>query len=286
MQRLIAVHQMRSSVDSVRNCLLMVEAIKEAGARGAQFYFAPEMALLLDRNRERSASQICAEDENSHIRSIRAAAADAGIWVHIGSYAVRLPDGRYGNCSLLIDDQGEVRARYHKMHLFDVDLASGESWRESSTYKAGEEAVLADTPLGPMGLTICYDLRFPDLFSGLARGGASIFAVPAAFTVPTGQAHWHVLLRARAIESASFVVAAAQTGEHEDGRRTYGHSLVVDPWGDIILDMGEKEGLGFAEIDLNRVAEVRAQIPVHLNRRDLPPVKSCVAAPDDAHAKQ
>jgi predicted amidohydrolase len=264
----------------------MVDAIKDAGSKGAQFYFAPEMALLLDRNRDRAASQICGEDENPYIPVLQRAAADAGIWVHIGSYAVRLSDGRLGNCALLIDDHGQIRARYFKMHLFDVDLASGESWRESSIYRPGDEAVLAATPLGPMGLTICYDLRFPDLFSRLAQAGAEIFAVPAAFTVPTGQSHWHILLRARAIESAYFVVASAQSGDHEDGRRTYGHSVVIDPWGDVILDMGEKEGLGFAEIDLGRISEVRTQIPVHLNRRDVSSVKSFASAPDDARAKR
>ncbi len=164
-----------------------------------------------------------------------------------------------------------IRARYDKMHLFDVDLATGESWRESSAYRAGDRPVVADTPLGKMGLTICYDIRFPDLYSMLSQSGATIFAVPAAFTVPTGKAHWHVLLRARAIESAAFVIAAAQTGKHEDGRETYGHSLVIDPWGEVLLDMGSEPGLGFAELDLDRVTEVRAQIPVHLNRRDIPP---------------
>ena len=158
------------------------------------------------------------------------------------------------------------------MHLFDVDLSTGESWRESSAYKGGDGPVLADTPLGKMGLTICYDMRFPDLYSRLAQAGATVFAVPAAFTVPTGKAHWHVLLRARAIESAAFVIAAAQCGKHEDGRETYGHSLVVDPWGTVLLDMGESEGVGFAGLDLARVTEVRAQIPVHLNRRDIPPL--------------
>jgi deaminated glutathione amidase len=231
-----------------------------------------EMSLLLDRNRVRSAPHIVDEATNQHIRSLQDAARTTGIWVHLGSIAVRLPDDRYANRTLLIDPAGVIRARYDKMHLFDVDLATGESWRESSIYKAGEKAVIADTPAGLMGLTICYDLRFPDLFSYLSRGGATIFAVPAAFTVPTGQAHWHVMLRARAIESAAFVVAAAQVGTHEDGRQTYGHSLVVDPWGEVLLDMGIEPRLGFAELDLGRVDAVRAQVPVHLNRRDVPPL--------------
>ena len=151
--------------------------------------------------------------------------------------------------------------------MFDVELAGGEHWRESSVYDAGSEAVAVETPLGLLGLTICYDLRFPDVFSALARAEVAAIAVPAAFTVPTGKAHWHTLLRARAIEAQAFVIAAAQSGHHEDGRSTFGHSLVVDPWGEVLLDMGEGEGLGFAEIDLTRIADVRSQIPVHANRR-------------------
>jgi deaminated glutathione amidase len=272
MKMRIAVHQTCSSTDPVQNCDVMAAAIARAGSGGAAMYFAPEMALLLDRDRVRSAPHIAQESANHHIRSLQYAATAAGIWVHLGSVAVRLPDDRYANRTLLIDPEGVIRARYDKMHLFDVNLATGESWRESATYKAGEQAVVADTPLGRMGLTVCYDLRFPDLFSRLAQGGATIFVVPAAFTVPTGEAHWHVMLRARAIESAAFVVAAAQVGTHEDGRQTYGHSLVVDPWGDVLLDMGTEPGLGFAELDLGRVDAVRAQIPVHLNRRDVPPL--------------
>jgi predicted amidohydrolase len=173
------------------------------------------------------------------------------------------------NRSLVIDDEGVIRARYDKMHLFDVDLSTGESWRESNAYVPGDGPVIADTPIGPLGLTICYDMRFPDLYSALSKAGIDALAIPAAFTVPTGRAHWHTLLRARAIEAQAFVIAAAQTGNHEDGRQTYGHSLVVDPWGDVLLDMGEDEGLGFAEIDLDRIREVRSQIPVHANRRDI-----------------
>jgi predicted amidohydrolase len=250
----------------------MCDGIAKAREKGASFYFAPEMSLLLDRNRSRSAENIVSEDNNAHIAAIREAAGIAGIWVHLGSVAVRLPDGRYANRTLLIDAKGTIRARYDKMHLFDVDLATGESWRESSAYRAGDGPVLVDTPIGKMGLTICYDMRFPDLYSMLSRGGATIFTVPAAFTVPTGKAHWHILLRARAIEAEAFVIAAAQAGSHEDGRATFGHSLVIDPWGEVLLDMGSEPGLGFAEIDTDRIAEVRAQIPVHLNRRDIPPV--------------
>jgi deaminated glutathione amidase len=270
----IAVHQMTSGVDAAMNAESMGAAIRAAADNGATFYFAPEMSLLLDRDRKRAASSIYAERDNPWLPAICDAAREAGIWVHLGSLPVvhEGGNGRFANRTLLINDQGKVRARYDKMHLFDVDLATGESWRESSAYLGGDGPVLAETPLGPMGLTICYDMRFPDLYSRLARAGATVFAVPAAFTVPTGKAHWHTLLRARAIESAAFVVAAAQSGTHQDGRQTYGHSLVVDPWGEVLLDLGEGERLGFAEIDLASVDEVRAQIPVHLNRRDIPPL--------------
>lgn len=268
----IALHQMTSGVDAGENAATMIAAIGEAAVQGCGCYFAPEMSLLLDRDRKRGAASIFPETENPWLPQIRNAARHHGIFVHLGSLPVIHEDGsgRFANRTLLIDDQGEVRARYDKMHLFDVDLATGESWRESSAYRGGDGTVLAETPLGPMGLTICYDMRFPDLYSALAKAGARVFAVPAAFTVPTGKAHWHILLRARAIEATAFVIAAAQSGQHADGRATYGHSLVVDPWGEVVLDMGEGDGLGFAEIDIARVDEVRAQIPVHLNRREIP----------------
>jgi deaminated glutathione amidase len=265
----IAVFQMTSTVNPEENARKLLAAIGDSARSGARFVFAPEMSLLLDRNRERAKPLIVEEQRNPLINQIRDAARANAIWVHLGSLPVLHEDssGRFANRSLVIDAMGDIVARYDKIHLFDVDLATGESWRESSAYRAGDVPVLADTPLGPMGLTICYDMRFPDLNSQLAQAGARVFAVPSAFTVPTGKAHWHVLLRARAIETASFVIAAAQSGRHADGRETYGHSLVVDPWGEVLLDMGEGEGLGFAEIDLARVDEVRAQIPVHLNRR-------------------
>jgi predicted amidohydrolase len=185
---------------------------------------------------------------------------------------VLLDDGKFANRSLVIGPDGKVRARYDKMHLFDVDLSTGESWRESSAYTGGAAPAAVMTPIGLMALTICYDLRFPALYASLIAIAVDCIAVPAAFTVPTGKAHWHMMLRARAIEAQAFVVAAAQSGLHEDGRETFGHSLVIDPWGEVLLDMGRGEGLGFVELDLNRITEVRAQIPVHKNRRaiDMP----------------
>ncbi len=266
----IAVHQMCSGTDAQANLQTMVAGIAHAANEGAGFYFAPEMSLLLDRNRERAAFAIVAEADNPAIAVLSRTAAEHGIWVHMGSVAVRLPGGSlYANRTLIFGPDGAVHARYDKIHLFDVDLSTGESWRESNAYAPGPGPICVETPLGLTGLAICYDMRFPDLFSAYAKAQVSAIAVPAAFTVPTGRAHWHILLRARAIEAEAFVIAAAQSGRHEDGRETFGHSLVVDPWGTVLLDMKEGEGIGFAEIDLNRIAEVRAQIPVHANRRNI-----------------
>jgi len=272
---LIALHQMHSGTDPVENFETMKLAIGKAAGQGAGFYFAPEMSLLLDRKRSHSAANVVLESDSLYVPKLRALAAETGIWLHIGSlpFISETDDSRWTNRSLVIDNKGNIVARYDKMHLFDVDLSTGESWLESKAYAPGDNPVLADTPLGQMGLTICYDLRFADLYSVLSRAGADIIAIPSAFTVPTGKAHWHSLIRARAIESQAYVVAAAQFGKHEDGRVTYGHSLVVDPWGEVLLDMDEGEGLGFAEIDHSRIAEVRAQIPAHKNRRDIGEVK-------------
>jgi len=202
---------------------------------------------------------------------VRDAAARAGIWVNLGSLALKTgrADGRLVNRGFLIDALGKIRARYDKIHLFDVDLPSGETWRESAAYAPGDRVVLANTPWGRLGLSICYDLRFPDLYRALSEAGAEILAVPAAFTVPTGLAHWHVLLRARAIEAGAFVIAAAQCGNHEDGRATFGHSLVVDPWGEVLLDMEQRTGVGIAQIDPARIADVRSRIPALRHRRPI-----------------
>jgi predicted amidohydrolase len=265
----IALFQMNSGIDLAANAAALVGAVREAKAGGAAMLFTPEMSGLLDRDRKRAADHLKAEADDIVLAAVRAAAAEAGIWVHIGSLALRSdtdPD-RLVNRGFVIDDKGEIRARYDKIHLFDVDLDTGESWRESSVYDAGEAARIVETPLGILGLSVCYDLRFADLYRSLSDAGATLLAIPAAFTVPTGKAHWHVLMRARAIESAAFVVAAAQSGQHEDGRETYGHSLVVDPWGDVLLDMGEGIGLGFADIDAARLEDVRSRIPVLSHRR-------------------
>jgi len=269
----IALAQMTSGIGPAANARAAADAIAEAKAGGASMLFTPEMTGLLDRDRARAAASITSEEDDPTLAAAREAAERHGIWVHLGSLALRRADGRLANRGFVIDDTGAIRARYDKLHLFDVDLPTGESWRESAAYAAGEGAVVIDTPIGALGLSICYDLRFADLYRALSDAGATVLAIPAAFTRPTGAAHWRVLLRARAIEAAAFVVAAAQTGTHEDGRATYGHSLVVDPWGEVLLDMGEAAGIGFAELDAARLADVRARIPALAHRRAIPPVK-------------
>ena len=271
----VAVLQMRSGIDPAANAHALVAGMESAAAGGARILFTPEMTGLLDRDRVRAATSIVGEEADLVLAAAREAAARLGLWVQLGSLALR-PGGdeaRYVNRGFLIDAAGTIRARYDKIHLFDVDLPTGESWRESSAYKPGSGAVVAETPVGELGLSICYDMRFPDLYRALSDAGAEILSVPAAFTVPTGRAHWHVLLRARAIEAGCFVIAAAQCGVHEDGRETYGHSLVVDPWGEVLLDMGDDPGVGFAEVDLDRLRDVRARIPALRHRRAIPAVE-------------
>jgi predicted amidohydrolase len=267
----IALFQSTTGIDPAANTEGLVGAIREAAEGGAAMLFTPEMSGLLDRDSQRASAQIRAEEDDLVLAACREAAREHGTWVHLGSLAVRVDDGKVANRGLVIDRAGVIQARYDKIHLFDVDLPTGESWRESAVYRAGDKAVLINgTPVGKLGLTICYDLRFPMLFARIAEANADVISVPAAFTVPTGRAHWHTLLRARAIEAGLFVVAAAQVGRHEDGRQTFGHSLVVDPWGEVLLDLGEERGLGFADIDLARIAEVRSRIPALSHRRPIP----------------
>lgn len=267
-----AIFQMTSGIDPAANAAAIVEMAARAKGEGADMLFTPEMAGYLDRDRQRASATLRTEGDDPVLAAVREAAAKLGLWVHLGSIPLKdeRADGRWANRSFMIDASGEVRARYDKIHLFDVDLATGESWRESSVYGPGERVVAVDTPWARMGLSICYDMRFPDLYRALTNAGAAVLLMPAAFTVPTGRAHWHILLRARAIEAGCFVIAAAQTGRHDDGRETYGHSLIADPWGDIVLDMGEEAGLSLADIDLSRIEEVRGRVPALANRRILP----------------
>ena len=267
----IAVFQSTTGIEPEANAKALVDAIEQANSGGAEMLFTPEMSGLLDRDSARAAKSLRREENDPTLAAVRDAAKRNRLWVSIGSLAVLNEDGKVANRSYVIDREGQIRARYDKIHLFDVDLPTGESWRESNTYSPGQGVVLVNgTPVGKLGLTICYDLRFPGLFARLAESDADVISVPAAFTVPTGKAHWHILLRARAIEAGLFVVAAAQVGRHEDGRQTFGHSLVVDPWGEVLLDMRDQPGVGFADIDLKRISDVRSRIPALSHRRAIP----------------
>ena len=271
----IALLQMTSGIDPHANATAIADAARQAAGQGAQMMFTPEMAGLLDKDRARAGDNIVPEQESSLVASVAKVAGDSGIWISLG-IPVAKEEGRWANRTLLFDPSGQVAGRYDKIHMFDVDLATGESWRESNAYAPGEEVVTVDdTPLGRLGLTTCYDIRFPALFDELGRRSCNAIAIPAAFTIPTGKAHWHLMQRARAVEASAFVIAAAQVGRHEDGRETFGHSLVVDPWGEVLLDMGgEGPGLGFCDIDLSRLADVRRQLPSLANKREIPKSRS------------
>lgn len=271
----IAVFQMRSGIRPEENLSYLETAAEDAAAEGADILFTPEMSILLDRDRKRAAKWIEGSSPEAAVHRLHYCATEFGIDIALGSQAVLRPDGKWANRAMYFCrncDGAADPVTYDKIHMFDVELSTGETWRESSAYQSGEDVVtIPDTPVGRLGLTICYDLRFPALFEELGRRECDTIAVPAAFTVPTGKAHWHVMLRARAIEASAFVIAAAQVGKHADGRKTYGHSLVVDPWGEVLLDMGgDHPGLGFCDIDLSRIEEVRAQLPSLANRRKIP----------------
>lgn len=270
-----AVIQLRTGIDRQKNLEAASTLIREAAGAGAELIATPEMTNVLDRDKKRLFGHLPEESGLAEIGEFRKLAAELGIHLLIGSMAVALPgedeEGRkkMANRSILFGPEGEI-ARYDKLHLFDVDLPTGESWRESRMMVAGDEAVLARTTLGQLGMTVCYDVRFPHLYRKLARAGAEILCVPAAFTVPTGEAHWKVLLRARAIETGSYVIAPAQGGQHEDGRATYGHSLIVDPWGRVLAEMPDDEpGFTYADLDTRVVEDARTRIPNLALERDV-----------------
>ena len=266
----IALLQMTSGIEPQHNAETIVSAIGSAAAGGAQMLFTPEMSGMIDQNRRRAARSIASQQDDTVLHATRQAAREAGIWVALGSLAVASGEDKRANRSFVIDPEGEIVCTYDKIHMFDVTLGQGDDWRESAVYTPGDSFATVRTPVGLLGLSICYDIRFPALYDALGRAGCDAIAIPAAFTVPTGRDHWHVLQRARAIESSAFVISAAQVGEHEDGRRTYGHSLVIDPWGRVLLDMGGMDaGVSYAEIDLSLVAETREKLPSLANRRDL-----------------
>ena len=254
--------QMRSGLDRARNVDAALALIAEAARGGAHFIATPEMTTAVDRNGDRLAASLPEGEALPEIGAFAAAASEHGVWLLIGSMPVRRGGGKLANRGFLFGPGGAVAARYDKIHMFDVSLADGESWRESRVYEPGAEAVVIRTPLAALGLSICYDLRFPRLYRALAQAGAEIIAVPAAFTKQTGRAHWKTLLTARAIECGAFIVAPAQGGRHEDGRETFGHSMVIAPWGDILTEAaGDEPGVIFADIDLRQVTTARRQIP-------------------------
>ena len=272
----VSLLQTTTGIDPSENGRLLVNGLARAAADGANIAFTPEMSGLLDRDRARMAVNVRSEADDPVLAAVREAAARHGLWVQLGSLALKPDDGaeRLVNRGFLIDGSGEIRARYDKMHLFDVDLPSGETYRESSAYLAGTRAVAAETPWGRLGLSICYDLRFPALYAALAEAGALLLSVPAAFPVPPGQPPWLVRQRAGAIEAGTCVTPAAQVGRHQDGRSTYGHSLVIDPWGEVLLDMGgEAGGVGLVDLDLARIDEVRGRVPSVAHRRPIPAVE-------------
>ena len=263
-----AMIQMRSGLDPAANLAAALKLIDEAKAAGADYVLTPEMTNILAAKREQLFAKIVAEEQDTTLTTLRDVARKLAIYIHIGSLAIKASPEKAANRSFLIDRRGEVVARYDKIHMFDVDLAGGESYRESNTYRPGELAMIADLPWGRLGLTVCYDLRFPALYRALAEAGASFLAIPSAFTRQTGEAHWHVLQRARAIENGCFVLAAAQGGKHENGRETYGHSLVVNPWGRILAEGGTELGVVMAQIDPSEIVAARSRIPsLHHGRR-------------------
>ncbi|MDQ0467529.1 carbon-nitrogen hydrolase family protein [Labrys wisconsinensis] len=258
--------QMRSTRVPAQNIETVAGAAREAKAAGAAYLQTPEMTTIVDRDREALMAVIGDERSNPELDALRGIAREAGLHLHVGSMAVRVGD-KAANRAFVIDPQGEVVASYDKIHLFDVDLAGGESWRESNAYVGGARAVVADLPFARLGLGICYDVRFPQLFRAYGDAGAEVISAPACFTRQTGEAHWHVLQRARAIENGAFMISAAQAGRHEDGRETFGHSLIVDPWGRVLADAGTEPGLIYAEIDIHAVAATRGKIPNLRNAR-------------------
>lgn len=265
----VAAIQMRSGLDPEANLAALEPLLAQAAAAGAQYALTPEVTMIFPENRDQLRSVAAPFEGHPQLRRVGELARRHGMHVHIGSLPVPLEDGRFANRSVLFGPDGAIVATYDKIHLFDATIAGLDAYRESATYRGGEVAVTAPLGAFTLGFSICYDMRFPRLYNALANAGASLIAVPAAFTVPTGQAHWHVLLRARAIETGSYVIAAAQGGAHPNGRSTYGHSLVIDPWGRIVAELDHDDpGVLIAEIAADRVADARDRLPALANARD------------------
>ena len=262
-----ALVQMCSGVDMARNLRDASGMIREAAAQGAHYVLTPEVTNIMEADKARTKAVVAMEAHDISVAGFSALAAELGIWLHAGSLALRVSADKLVNRSLVFSPDGKIAARYDKIHLFDVDMPSGERIRESDTFASGGDAVVTQLPWGKLGLSICYDMRFPALYTTLATAGASFLAVPAAFTVPTGRAHWHVLLRSRAIETGSFVFAAAQGGHHECGRHTFGHSLAVNPWGEVIAELESEPGIAVFDVDEDLVKRDRDRIPALKNAR-------------------
>ena len=257
----VGLIQMRTGRTPQHNVDAAAKLIGEAKSAGADYVQTPEMTNIMEVNREKFLATIVAEENDTSLAMFRELARQLAIYIHVGSLAVKVSPDKAANRSLLIDSHGDVVARYDKIHMFDVDLANGESYRESRNYRAGELAIVSDLPWGRLGLSVCYDLRFPALYRALAEAGSSFLAIPSAFTQQTGEAHWHLLNRARAVENGCYVLAAAQGGRHENGRDTFGHSIVIDPWGRVIAEGGTEPGVVIADVDPAEVATARARIP-------------------------
>lgn len=264
-----AAIQMRSGTAVERNTETFEQMVREAAANGAEYIQTPEMTGALMRNKDDLKAVLRDSETDLIATAAKRLAAELGVWIHVGSTAVSAPGGKVANRAFLVGPDGNVVATYDKIHMFDVDLDNGESWRESATYEPGLRTVIADLPFAKLGMSVCYDLRFPQLFRAQALAGAEVLTTPAAFTRQTGEAHWHALLRARAIENGAWVVSAAQGGVHEDGRETYGHSIIIDPWGRVVAEAGNAEpGIVYADIDTAASAEARKKIPNLKNARD------------------
>jgi predicted amidohydrolase len=268
----VAALQLCASDDPTANLDMTLPMVQQAAEMGAQFIATPEVTNCVSSSRRHQNNVLSLQEWDETLAELRAAANQFGVWISVGSLALKLPDeNRFTNRSFLIAPSGRIVAQYDKIHMFDVTLSETEQYRESDGYRPGDRAVIADTEFGKIGMTICYDIRFPHLFRGLAKSGASILLIPAAFARPTGRAHWEVLLRARAIETGCFVIAAAQTGEHKTSlgqpRKTYGHSMIVSPWGEILADAGEDQSIIYAELDLSLVESTRARVPSILSNQ-------------------
>jgi predicted amidohydrolase len=268
----VAALQLCASDDPVANLAHTLSMVQQASEAGAQFIATPEVTNCVSSSRRRQNKVLALQENDQTLAAMCTAAARFGVWISVGSLALKLPDDdRFTNRSFMIDPSGQIVAQYDKIHMFDVTLSETEQYRESDGYRAGDHAVIADTAFGRIGMTICYDIRFPHLYRGLAKSGASILLIPAAFAQPTGRAHWEVLLRARAIETGCYVIAAAQTGEHQTSqrrpRKTYGHSMIVSPWGEIMADAGEDLGIIYADLDLSLVESTRARVPSILSKQ-------------------